>query len=116
MTPAPREGPLVGSWAVTDGHTSLRADLDPSTLVTAATSSVHDLRDERRRVAEHCQGGVLGIADIAGAVGLSVLVTLVLVSQLLDSGHLRVQVPAEAPSMAVLEEVLRGLRRLELAS
>lgn len=115
MTDWRREGPLVPPYAVTGGRSRpSRNTLDPVTLVTAR-SRAGDLIDERRKIVEHCQGGVLSLIDVAGRVGLSISVTKILVSDLIDSGHLVIQVPFDdsRPTPELLERLLSGLERLK---
>jgi hypothetical protein len=115
MTGWRREGPLVPPYTVTGGRTApSRNILDPVTLVTARLRA-SGLVDEPRKIVEHCQGGVLSIIDVAGRLGLSISVTKVLVSDLIDSGHLRIQVPFRdtKPTPELLERVLSGLQRLK---
>jgi hypothetical protein len=115
MTSWRREGPLVPPYTITGGRaTPSRNTLDPVTVVTARSRAT-GLVDEHRKIVEHCQGGVLSLIDVAGRLGLSISVTKVLVSDLIDSGHLRIQVPFRdtKPTAELLERVLSGLRQLK---
>ncbi|QKG22034.1 DUF742 domain-containing protein [Actinomadura verrucosospora] len=71
------------------------------------------LSPEKLRIVELCRGGALSVAEIAGHLALPVGVTKVLLSDLVDSGHLTTRAPAPAarPSRTkLLQEVLDGLR------
>ncbi|WP_131741731.1 DUF742 domain-containing protein [Actinomadura roseirufa] len=71
------------------------------------------LSPEKLRIVELCRGGALSVAEISGILRLPVGVTKVLLSDLVDSGHLITRTPAAAPPPArarILQEVLDGLR------
>ncbi|MFG3117505.1 DUF742 domain-containing protein [Streptomyces sp. NPDC048197] len=117
MTPARpgRERGLVRPYVVTQGRAHpTRNTLDMATLVMA----VHDrplngLSPEKRRVMELCRGGALSVAEVAGHLCLAVSVTKVLLSDLIDSGHVLARPPvpkAQLPDARLLQEVLDGLR------
>ncbi len=58
-------------------------------------------------------GGLLSVAEAAAHLDLPVSVVKVLASDLMDSGHLRTRSRvSSAPDLALLEEVLSGLRGL----
>jgi len=58
-------------------------------------------------------GGLLSVAEAAAHLALPVSVVKVLASDLMDSGHLQTRSrAAERPDVALLEEVLSGLRDL----
>jgi DNA-directed RNA polymerase specialized sigma24 family protein len=116
MTPRRRrEQGLVRAYVVTDGRAHpTRNTLDIVTLVNAVTSrSLTVLTPERRAVMELCRGGALSVAEVAGYLALPMSVTKVLISDLVDSGHIiaRAAVPqAQLPDVQLLQEVLDGLR------
>lgn len=116
MTPPyRRERGLVRPYVVTDGRAHpTRNTLDLVTLVTSAGSRpVHGLSPEKRRVVELCRGGALSLAEVAGHLALPISVTKVLISDLIDSGHLTARAPAppaRLPDARILQEVLDGLR------
>ncbi|GAA0947278.1 DUF742 domain-containing protein [Actinocorallia libanotica] len=109
----PPERPLVRLHVVTGGraHPS-RNVFDLVTLVVAARTATTGLTPEQRRVMELCRGGALSVAEIAGHLRLPVSITKVLLSDLVDSGHLVVRSPSpsQRPSADLLQEVLDGLR------
>jgi hypothetical protein len=109
------ERALVRPHVVTGGraHPS-RNVFDLVTLVISAGDLPRTgLSPEKLRIVELCRGGALSVVEIAGHLSLPVGVTKVLLSDLVDSGHLtaRAPVPAAPASRArLLQEVLDGLR------
>ena len=114
MSAPRRERALVRPHVVTGGRARpTRNIFDLVTLVMAARSEVAGLSPEKRRVMELCRGGALSVAEVAGHLSLPVSVTKVLLSDLVDSGHIvtRATVPDTGqPPTRVLQEVLDGLR------
>lgn len=117
MTPRrrKRERGLVRPYVVTEGRAHpTRNTLDLVTLVMALHRRPLDgLNPEKRRVVHLCAGGALSVAETAAHLSLPVSVTKVLLSDLIDSGHLTVRPPvprAQRPDAQLLEEVLHGLR------
>lgn len=117
MTRSRRERALVRPYVVTDGRAfPSRNTLDLVTLVIAADrrGPDSDLGPEKRRVVALCRGGALSVAEVAGHLALPVAVTKVLLSDLVDSGHVVTRVPpaqaAPFPDAQILQEVLDGLR------
>ncbi|WP_171162568.1 DUF742 domain-containing protein [Streptomyces sp. I05A-00742] len=117
MTPAVprREKGLVRPYVVTDGRSHpTRNTFDLVTLVMAHGDRPLDgLGPEKRKLMELCLGGALSVAEIAGYLALPVSVTKVLLSDLVDSGHLSTRAPipsAQLPEAQILQEVLDGLR------
>jgi hypothetical protein len=113
--PRKREQGLVRAYVVTDGRAHpTRNTLDIVTLVNAVTSRpLTGLTPEKRGVMELCRGGALSVAEVAGHLALPISVTKVLISDLIDSGHIisRAAVPqAQLPDAQLLQEVLNGLR------
>ncbi|MFC0038058.1 DUF742 domain-containing protein [Actinomadura rayongensis] len=109
-----RRRALVRPHVVTGGraHPS-RNIFDLVTLVAGTGRAAAGLSPEKRRIAALCRDGALSVAEIAGHLALPISVTKVLVSDLVDSGHLspRVPTPADEPSkIEILQEVLDGLR------
>jgi hypothetical protein len=107
---------LVRPHVVTGGraHPS-RNVFDVVTLVVGAGDLPRTgLTPEKVRIVELCSGGALSVAEIAGHLGLPVGVTKVLLSDLVDSGHLGTRaVPPSAAQQSkarLLQEVLDGLR------
>ncbi|GAA4630202.1 DUF742 domain-containing protein [Actinoallomurus vinaceus] len=109
-----RERALVRPHVVTGGRARpTRNIFDLVTLVMAARSEVAGLSPEKRRVMELCRGGALSVAEVAGHLSLPVSVTKVLLSDLVDSGHIVTRVGGPdtgPPSTRLLQEVLDGLR------
>ncbi|WP_329453580.1 DUF742 domain-containing protein (plasmid) [Streptomyces sp. NBC_01724] len=76
-----------------------------------------------RRMVELLVDGSLTVVELAGYLGLPVSVTLVLAEHLVTDGQLKATVPIPdalassdgRPSLAVLKEVLNGLRTLVAA-
>lgn len=113
MTPPRHERALVRPHVVTGGRAHpTRNIFDLVTLVSAARSELVGLSPEKRRVMELCRGGALSVAEVAGHLGLPASVTKVLLSDLVDSGHIvtRSAAPTRLPDDQVLQEVLDGLR------
>jgi len=101
---------LTGGRAVPTRNT-----IRPETLVVIATPGkplpVSAGRTERALLAM-CRS-LLSLAEAAAYLELPVSVVLVVASDLVDSGHLTVRIPAAAPvSREVLQELLHGLRKL----
>ncbi|MBD2898561.1 DUF742 domain-containing protein [Actinomadura nitritigenes] len=109
------ERALVRPHVVTGGraHPS-RNVFDLVTLVISAGDLPRrGLSPEKLRIVELCRGGALSVVEIAGHLALPVGVTKVLLSDLVDSGHLATRAPAPAAPTSrtrLLQEVLDGLR------
>jgi Protein of unknown function (DUF742) len=109
------ERALVRPHVVTGGraHPS-RNVFDLVTLVISAGDLPRTgLSPEKLRIVELCRGGALSVVEIAGHLSLPVGVTKVLLSDLVDSGHLTTRAaPPAAPASRtrLLQEVLDGLR------
>jgi hypothetical protein len=68
---------------------------------------------EKCRIVELCKGGVLSMAEVAGHLSLPVSVVKVLLSDLVDTGHILARAaepPVELPDEQILLEILNGLR------
>ncbi|MFK4688219.1 DUF742 domain-containing protein [Streptomyces pristinaespiralis] len=91
-----------------------RPDVRLESLVLAATGPADGLRLDHRRVLALTQGvrGGLAVADIAAVLQLPPSTVLILVCDLMDSGHLSSPVNArdDQPDIDILKEVLHGLR------
>src|SRR5690606_36282440 len=73
------------------------------------------LSPEKLRIIELCRGGALSVAEIAGHLGLPTGITKVLLSDLVDEGHLTTRAGSGTPDtgnakVRLLQEVLDGLR------
>lgn len=119
MTPRRNERALVRPHVVTGGRAHpTRNVFDLVTLVIAAgdlplRSGGTGLSPEKTRILALCRGGALSVVEIAGHLRLPVGVVKVLLSDLVDGGHLttRAAAPAAQQSKArLLQEVLDGLR------
>jgi hypothetical protein len=131
MTPRRNERALVRPHVVTGGRAHpTRNVFDLVTLVIATGDlPLHSggtapdaprqplprtgLSPEKLRILALCRGGALSVVEIAGHLSLPVGVVKVLLSDLVDGGHLttRAAAPAARQSKArLLQEVLDGLR------
>lgn len=109
-----RDPDLVRAYVRTGGRVRASRELDLVTLVRAAADAVPGLRPDARRVLMLCsRRGALSIAELSAYLDLPASVVKIVVSDLLDTGHLFCPTPAEVkPELALLEEVLDGLRAL----
>lgn len=111
-----RERALVRPHVVTEGRAHpTRNTLDVATVVLATWAPVTGLSPEKRRVMELCRGGALAVAEVAAHLKLPTSVTKVLLSDLLDSGHIESRASVretEVPDQQLLQKVLDGLRAL----
>ena len=116
MTENGRERAMIRPFVITGGRAyATRTTLDVATVVVAARTVLTGLAPEKRRVVELCSRGALGIVEIAAHLRLPTSVTKVLVSDLVDSGHVRCSAPVAVnsrPDLELLEKVLDGLRAL----
>jgi DNA-directed RNA polymerase specialized sigma24 family protein len=114
MTRRRSERALVRPHVVTGGRAHpTRNVFDLVTLVVAVSDQLAGLTPEERRIVTLCRGGALSVAEIAGHLGLPVGVTRVLLSDLMDGGHVTTRVPAPSARQSrteILQEVLDGLR------
>jgi hypothetical protein len=111
-------GPLVRPFAVTRGRAGKDLhSLDILTLVMAARAEADAaaLDREYREILRLCQSRALSIAEIAAHMNLLLAAVKVLVSDLIDSGHLIYRSPRPAagkPDINLLQAVLEGVRKL----
>ncbi|MTD56943.1 DUF742 domain-containing protein [Amycolatopsis pithecellobii] len=124
MSPAPDPGydddpgPLVRPFAVTRGRAGKNlTDLDIITLVVAVrpAADVATLDREYGEILRMCQGRPLSIAEISAKMNLLLVAVKVLVSDLINSGHLIFRSPAPTagrPDIKLLQAVLDGVRKL----
>jgi hypothetical protein len=114
VSPPRPERALVRPHVVTGGRAHpTRNIFDLVTLVIAGRMPLGGLSPEKRRVMELCEGGALSVAEVAAYLGLPVSVTKVLLSDLVDSGHIVTRAAVaepEQPDDHLLREVLDGLR------
>jgi hypothetical protein len=108
------ERALVRPHVVTGGRAHpTRNIFDLVTLVIATRDQQTGLSPEKCRVIELCRGGALSVAEVAGYLQLPAGITKVLLSDLVDSGHIttRAATPeTRRPEGQLLREVLNGLR------
>ncbi|GAB2679783.1 DUF742 domain-containing protein [Nocardia goodfellowii] len=113
MTRPRRDPDLVRSYVRTGGRSRPSRELDLVTIVVAAGHILpQGARPEARRVREVCNNGALSIAEIAAYLDLPPSVVKIVVSDLLDHECLAIPVPTNVPQLAILKEVLDGLRAL----
>lgn len=111
---------LVRPFIVTRGRASTRLhDLDMITLVVAIrpASDAATLDREYGEILRLCQGRPLSVAEIAAHLDLLVAAVKVLISDLIDSGHLIFRSPPPSasdgrPDLQLLQAVLDGIRKL----
>lgn len=109
-------GPLVRPYAVARGRTRpTRHDLEMITLVVAVTAELNRGMDpEYAHIVSLCQRP-LSVAEVSAMLNLPLVVIKVLLSDLIDRGHLIFRSPPQTsdyPSMDLLQAVLDGIRRL----
>lgn len=116
MTGPRRDPDMVRPYVRTGGQVRARADVRLESVVIAATGPRDVLGPDARRVMRLFAGaeGGLAVADIAAALELPPSTVRILVSSLMDSGHLSSPVAAtdHQPDFDLLQEVLRGLRAM----
>jgi DNA-binding NarL/FixJ family response regulator len=107
---------MVRPYVRTGGQVRARADVRLESVVIAATGPTDGLGPDARRVMRLFAGarGGLAVADIAAGLELPPSTVRILVSSLMDSGHLSSPVAAtdHQPDSDLLQEVLRGLRAM----
>ncbi|WP_153455885.1 DUF742 domain-containing protein [Streptomyces smaragdinus] len=107
---------MIRPYVRTGGQIQAHADVRPESVVVAATGPVAGLSPDARRVMRLFAAGRggLAVADIAAALELPPSTVRILVSSLIDSGHLAATVAAAAdrPEHTTLQKVLHGLREL----
>ncbi|WP_278262023.1 DUF742 domain-containing protein [Nocardia sp. AG03] len=114
MTRGRRDPDLVRSYVRAGGRVKAARELDLVTLIRAVADPRPDHRPDQRRVLTLLsRRGALSIAELSAYLDLPASVVKILVSDLLDSGHLQCPTPAEVkPELALIKEVLHGLRAL----
>ncbi|MBW0271122.1 MULTISPECIES: DUF742 domain-containing protein [Nocardia] len=114
MSRGRRDPDLVRSYVRTGGRVRAAHELDLVTLVRSVADARPDHRpDERRVLALTSRRGALSIAELSAYLDLPASVVKIIVSDLLDSGHLQCPTPAEVkPELALIKEVLHGLRAI----
>lgn len=108
-----RDPDLVRAYVRTGGRSRPTRELDLVTLVTAAREPAPGAGPDAVRVLGVCRRGALSLAEVAAYLDLPPSVVKIVAADLLDSGHLVSPTPVEVvPDVALLEEVLNGLRAL----
>lgn len=93
------------------------ASLDVATLVVSRSAPVPGMQHEHEEIVRHCRDP-LSVAELGAHLGLPFNILAVLLSDLLDEGHVEARDPMQAhdagrgPDLALLEEVLSGLEGL----
>ncbi len=105
-------------YVLTRGRTKARSDLAVETLVSAephARWQLHTPGSEYRKLGRLCAQPV-SVAEIAANLSVPLGVARVLISDLADTGFVRVHAapanPGGRPDRALLDRVLAGLRQL----
>ncbi|KPI13415.1 protein of unknown function DUF742 [Actinobacteria bacterium OK074] len=113
-TPQPR---FVRPYVITRGRSLPdERELSLITLVTAAEDQRQRPRHfspEEQDLLRMCRGGYLSVAEIAGHSRLPMGIVKILLSGLVEGGHLVARPPVPAARLAdgeILQEVLDGLR------
>ena len=109
-------GPLVRPYAVARGRTRpTRHDLELITLVVAVTAELDVGMDpEYAHIVRICQRP-LSIAEVSAMLDLPLVVIKVLLSDLIDRGHIIFRSPpqiSDFPKTELLQAVLDGIRKL----
>ena len=108
-------GRVVPVYALTRGRTrSVQGrDMPVETLVTVAGNADSGGLEPEYRTTVELAAQPVSIAEVGAALGVPIGVARVVVSDLVDAGHLEVHLPPSGeggPSPAVLERLLEGLR------
>ncbi|MFJ1706298.1 DUF742 domain-containing protein [Kitasatospora sp. NPDC088346] len=124
MSRAPQRRRMIPSYLATRGVGTPSRNSLQSLMAVAATglpAAPHHTPVQQRMISL-LTGGALTISETAAYLRLQTGVCKVLLSQLIDGGHVQVRVPApdallpdahaNRPSKELLEEVLNGLRAL----
>lgn len=105
---------MVRPYVRTGGRDRPTRNLPLESLVMAAAGPDATLPPDARRVMALTSKapGSLGVVDIAAGLNLPPSTVRILVSDLLDSGHLATPISSlpNRPDTSLLEDVLRGLR------
>ncbi|MFH0519439.1 DUF742 domain-containing protein [Streptomyces sp. M41] len=93
------------------------SSLDVATLIAARTAPAPGLQHEHEEILRRCRDP-LSVAELGAHLGLPFNILAVLLTDLLEAGHVEARDPIPAhdagrgPDLALLEEVLSGLQRL----
>ncbi|NNH68578.1 DUF742 domain-containing protein [Nocardia uniformis] len=112
MTGPRRDPDLVRAYVRTGGRSRPTQQLDLVTVILADGVPLQGGSPDARRIFALCHQA-LSLAEIAAHLDLPPSVVKIVVSDLLDGGHLITRTPEHAlPDVSLLEEVLNGLRAL----
>ncbi|MER6531418.1 DUF742 domain-containing protein [Streptomyces sp. NPDC001508] len=115
MTGPRRDPDMIRPYVRTRGQGRTRPDVRLETVVIAAAAPLTGVGIDARRVMALFSGGRggLAVAEIAAALDLPPITARILVSSLVDSGHLTspVAVAAHQPDAFLMRRVLNGLRK-----
>ena len=107
---------MVPLYVRTDGRLRPRPEVRVETLLVAASGPTETLNvDARRVMGLFAKGrGGLSVAEIAAALELPLTTVLILVSTLMNTGHLAspTRAPESQPDIDILWKMLDGLRKL----
>lgn len=112
-------GRHVRPYAITGGRT--QHSQHSFTLITLVVSrsrqeiGYEPLEPESAQILELCRDRAVAVAEIAAHLDLPISVVKVLCGDLLNASMILVQSPpgqAEAPSLALIERVIHGIRQL----
>ncbi|MEU8849179.1 DUF742 domain-containing protein [Streptomyces sp. NPDC002285] len=93
------------------------SSLDVATLIVSRTAPAPGLQHEHEEILRRCRDP-LSVAELGAHLGLPFNILAVLLTDLLEAGHVEARDPISAhhagrgPDLALLEEVLSGLERL----
>ncbi|HVV09465.1 DUF742 domain-containing protein [Amycolatopsis sp.] len=111
----PDSAPLVRPYLLTGGRSRpARDDLELITLVVTATDEIREtVSPEQSEILRLCRRPC-SVAEVSALLNLPLMVVKVLLSDLIDRGHLIHRSPpaTTTPSRQLLQAVLDGIRRL----
>lgn len=93
------------------------SSLDVATLIVSRAAAVPGMQPEHEEIMRRCRDPH-SVAELGAYLGLPFNILAVLLADLLDAGRVYARHPIQAsgasrgPDLALLEEVLSGLRRL----
>lgn len=93
------------------------SSLDVATLIVSRAAPVPGTQHEYEEILRRCRDP-LSVAELGAHLGLPFNILAVLLTDLLEAGHVEARDPISAhsadrgPDLALLEEVLSGLQRL----
>lgn len=109
---------LVRPYVITRGRghpTNRGLDIVTLIITNGNVEAPITLGPEKQLIIDLCRGGYLSIAEVAAQLNLSIAITKVLLSDMLDAKYVLARAPiprAMAVDEQILQEVLDGLARL----